>query len=241
MRSAPENRARAPKVRIILVTERAALATFFREVADSARVDFVLERVSFESNDHEYTDSAAVALVDLALEPLAAISRCRELASLRPDLFVVGLVCCPYAVTPWSLHALLASGIASILDLRSSKDEWAAALEAIADGVSVLDVRVRWRHRPLLRDLFARDEPRTDLDLRMLELLALGLPDHEIGRLLHLSPHTIKHHVEQLRWELGLRNRIELAAWAGRHGFYGDNVHRPDPDEIAPLATPRAV
>jgi hypothetical protein len=40
-----------------------------------------------------------------------------------------------------------------------------------------------------------------------------------------------------LRWELGLRNRIELAAWAGRHGFYGDSVHPPDPDEITPLTT----
>jgi DNA-binding CsgD family transcriptional regulator len=90
----------------------------------------------------------------------------------------------------------------------------------------VLDVRVGWRHRPLLRDMFARDDPRTDLDLRMLELLAFGLPDHEIGRRLYLSPHTIKHHVEHLRWELGLRNRIELAAWAGRHGFYGDSVQR---------------
>ena len=50
--------------------------------------------------------------------------------------------------------------------------------------------------------------------------MAAGLPDHEIGRRLHLSPHTVKHHIEQLRGELGARNRIELAAWAGRHGFY---------------------
>ena len=243
MRSPRENRAPSSKVRILLVTERAALEAVFREVAASADVDFALERVSFESIDRDCADSAAVALVDLALEPLAAISRCRELASLRPDLAVVGLVCCPYAVTPWSLHALLASGIASILDLRSSKDELAAALEAIAGGASVLNVRVAWRHGPLLRDMFARDHPRADLDLRMLELLAFGFPDHEIGRRLHLSPHTIKHHVEHLRWELGLQNRIELAAWAGRHGFYRDGVQRPETDEIVrprpPVASSR--
>ncbi len=240
MRLPPENRPTSSKLRILLVSERAAVEVFFREVAASARVDFALERVSFESIDRDCADSAAVALVDVALEPLAAISRCRELTSLWPELAVVGLVCCPYAVTPWCLHALLASGIASILDLRSSKDELAAALEAIAGGASVLDVRVGWRHRPLLRDMFARDGSRTDLDLRMLELLAFGLPDHEIGRRLHLSPHTIKHHVEHLRWELGLRNRIELAAWAGRHGFYGDSVQRPDADGIVRAGPPVA-
>jgi len=30
----------------------------------------------------------------------------------------------------------------------------------------------------------------------------------------------VKHRIEQLRNELGVRNRTELAAWAGRNGFY---------------------
>ena len=46
-----------------------------------------------------------------------------------------------------------------------------------------------------------------------------GLSDREIASRLHRSPHTIKHYVERLREAVGARNRIELAAWAGRHGF----------------------
>jgi DNA-binding NarL/FixJ family response regulator len=30
----------------------------------------------------------------------------------------------------------------------------------------------------------------------------------------------VKHHVDQLRRDVGVRNRTELAAWAGRNGFY---------------------
>jgi DNA-binding NarL/FixJ family response regulator len=56
--------------------------------------------------------------------------------------------------------------------------------------------------------------------LQLLELVAYGRSDREIGALLHLSPHTVKHRIERLRDALGARNRIELAAWAGRHGFY---------------------
>jgi DNA-binding NarL/FixJ family response regulator len=53
----------------------------------------------------------------------------------------------------------------------------------------------------------------------ILELLVQGLSDQEIGAQLHLSPHTVKHHIDRLRDEVGARNRIQLAAWAGRQGF----------------------
>jgi DNA-binding NarL/FixJ family response regulator len=60
----------------------------------------------------------------------------------------------------------------------------------------------------------------TRTSAQILELLVHGLSDQEIGHQLHLSPHTVKHHIDRLRGELGARNRIELAAWAGRQGFY---------------------
>ena len=56
--------------------------------------------------------------------------------------------------------------------------------------------------------------------VRILERLVHGLTDQQIGTQLHLSPHTIKHHIERVRDEVGARNRIELAAWASRNGFY---------------------
>ncbi|TMD12096.1 MAG: response regulator transcription factor [Chloroflexi bacterium] len=56
-------------------------------------------------------------------------------------------------------------------------------------------------------------------DASVLSKLAQGLSDREIASRLHRSPHTIKHYVERLREAVGARNRIELAAWAGRHGF----------------------
>ena len=51
-------------------------------------------------------------------------------------------------------------------------------------------------------------------------LVAQGLSDREIGARLHLSRHTVHHKIERLRGDLGLRNRTELAAWAGRQGLY---------------------
>jgi DNA-binding NarL/FixJ family response regulator len=46
--------------------------------------------------------------------------------------------------------------------------------------------------------------------------VALGLTDHEIGRRLSLSHHTVKHRIDRLRRRVHAKNRVQLAAWAGR-------------------------
>jgi DNA-binding NarL/FixJ family response regulator len=84
-------------------------------------------------------------------------------------------------------------------------------------------------HSAVLEDITGRQESSGEMDsgrsptrtsARILDLLVHGLSDQEIGKQLHLSPHTVKHHIDRLRGEVGARNRIELAAWAGRQGFY---------------------
>jgi DNA-binding NarL/FixJ family response regulator len=80
----------------------------------------------------------------------------------------------------------------------------------------------------MLNTLAPRDSPRRgpagqaymQRALEVIALVAHGLSDREIGARLHLSRHTVHHKIERLRDDLGLKNRIELAAWAGRHGLY---------------------
>jgi DNA-binding NarL/FixJ family response regulator len=167
----------------------------------------------------EPLEEVSVGVVDVDGELADAVARCRELRADRPDLPLVALVCCSQALSPWQLQTLLAEGVGSVLDLRMGAEETVRALERAADGGSVLHLHLWSGHRELLRELLER-RPANAVDVRILELVSLGLPDHEIGRQLHLSPHTVKHHVESLRGKLGVRNRIELAAWAGRYGFY---------------------
>jgi DNA-binding NarL/FixJ family response regulator len=160
----------------------------------------------------ERAEDASVGVVD-------EVERCRELRARNPELPLVALVCCVHALGAGKLHALLAEGVTSVLDLELGAEETVRALERAAGGGSVLDLQLWSGRGELLRELIERRPP-SGVDVRMLELVSLGLPDHEIGRRLHLSPHTVKHHIENLRERLGVGNRIELAAWAGRHGFY---------------------
>jgi DNA-binding NarL/FixJ family response regulator len=188
-------------------------------------------RAFFETFDVRVAPSAAdaapeiaaggdVVVVDVALDPIAAIDFCRELHDRRPELPIVALVCCPQALAPWNLRGLFAVGVSSVIDLRADRDDMRLALLSAARGETVLHVQLSRGGAALLRDVFSVRPARRELQFHLLELVALGLPDHEIGRRLHLSPHTVKHSIETLRAAVGVRNRTELAAWAGRNGFY---------------------
>jgi hypothetical protein len=69
----------------------------------------------------------------------------------------------------------------------------------------------------------------------MLSYVAAGMSDREIAECIHRSPHTVKHHIERHRHKIDVRNRMELAAWAGQNGYYW-RCPRPSGDR-APSAT----
>lgn len=217
---------------ILLATNRPAIYTFFLSLRGLATHHVVVSRIplSGDASISGAVPCASVAAVDVALDPMAAMSVCQGLRHRRPDLPLLGLICCPRAVTPWQLQALLAAGVDSFLDLQATAGEVLRLLYAVSQGDIVLRARLNGEHTPrrVEHRSGGADVRHSAPALRLLpaahaELLALvaqGLPDKEIGQRLHLSPHTVKHHVDRLRDEYGARNRIALAAWAGQLGLY---------------------
>ncbi len=213
---APTRSAARVSSRLLLFSDRPALHTFFAGVSANPE----LAPVKLETARTQPLDDVTAAVVDVALDPPTGIEVCAELHRRRPDVPVTAVVCCPHAVNEWTLQELLASGVSAVLDLQSSAEEAERLLGSVDRGASVLHLQLKQDRRRLLHDVLSPRRVRTADETRLLELVARGLPDHEIGRRLHLSPHTVKHRIEQLRNELGVRNRTELAAWAGRNGFY---------------------
>jgi DNA-binding NarL/FixJ family response regulator len=170
--------------------------------------------------------AASIAVVDAGVDHARALEVCRGLRESRPTLPVAALICCPHSLSLRHLRALADSGVGSLLDLHAAPSDTRNILQSAAKGDLVLHVRLSHGYKALWRHLIAGDdtlggtsagEVLSEGNLVLLELLTMGLGDQEMGQRLGLSPHTVKHRIEQLRETLGARNRIALAAWAGKY------------------------
>lgn len=61
-------------------------------------------------------------------------------------------------------------------------------------------------------------EPLTDREEEVVQGIARGLTNPEIAAELYIAPSTVKTHLGSVQAKLGMRNRVEVAAWAFRSG-----------------------
>lgn len=61
--------------------------------------------------------------------------------------------------------------------------------------------------------------PLSQREIDVLQLLALGSTNAEIGLLLYISPHTVKSHINHIFNKLGVNSRTQASVWATQHHF----------------------
>ncbi|MCE7003853.1 response regulator transcription factor [Kibdelosporangium philippinense] len=61
-------------------------------------------------------------------------------------------------------------------------------------------------------------EPLTERELGVVKLVALGKTNEEVADELYVTQATVKTHLANVYRKLGVRNRVEVAAWAWRTG-----------------------
>ena len=92
-------------------------------------------------------------------------------------------------------------------------------MRRVARGESLLDPSLTTRVLERLRD---PPEPRTtlagltDQERRILDLIAEGMTNRQIGEQLFLAEKTVKNYVSNLLAKLGMSRRSEAAAYAAR-------------------------
>ncbi len=215
---------------ILLATDRPAIHALFSSLPHYTSQSVVINRIPLSTSvlANYSVDSPIVAVVDVASEPIMALQFCQSLHERIPKLPILGLLCCPHALTPWQLQTFLSRGVTSLADLQSSPKEMLQTLHDIGRGDIVLQARLHNDHEDLFSIKNSGYEgcninnaigELSNTGMLVLALLVQGFSDSEIGQRLCLSPHTVKHLIERLRDNVGARNRIALAAWAGHQGF----------------------
>jgi DNA-binding NarL/FixJ family response regulator len=225
---------------LLLATERPAMQGVFIRLGHVAPHPFAVELLPIEGTEGMFARvrDAQVVVVDLGTSTPTSVALCATLRKQWPGVPLIAFVCCDRTLTPWQWTALEVLGLHGILDLRSSPEDLVRDIDQVTRGYTVMRVK-------RAGDAFGFSHGRQDPegrrrtrglapdDLHLLELVCCGLSNHQIAVRLLKSHHTVHHQIDRLRLTLGLRNRTELAAWAGRNGLYEELAGA---EEITPSA-----
>ncbi|WP_099054825.1 response regulator [Streptomyces fodineus] len=216
----------APPIRVLIADDQMMVRTGFRFFLD-AQPDIT---VAGEAADGEEAVALArrlrpdVCLLDIRMPKLDGLAATRLLAGpeVTDPLRVV-------VVTTFDLdeyvYGALRGGACGFLLKDSGPTLLAEAVRAAAAGDSLVSPSVTVR---LLRHLTEPErtarpapvtEPLTDRELDVVRLVAVGRTNAEIAAGLYVSLSTVKTHLSSVQLKLAARNRVEIAAWAWRHGY----------------------
>lgn len=189
-----------------------------RAIADKPELDLV----GSAANGREALEGIRalrpdVALLDVKMPELDGIGVVRALVREAVDTRVVFLSA--YVDSAVAYRAL-AEGAAGFLSKEASAQAVCEAIVAASRGETVMSPEVqggiaeeiRLRATPERPTLSAREN-------EVLVLIADGLSAPEIGKRLHLSPATVKGHLQSLYEKLGVSERAAAVAEAMRRGL----------------------
>ncbi len=160
-----------------------------------------------------------VVLMDARLGKESGIEATREIRARHPTVPVVMLTSFD---DDDALFASIMAGAAGYLLKQIHSVDLTAAVRNAASGQSLLDpavtaavlARIRKGSRMLKDERLGRLSPR---EQRILELVAKGRTNKQIGEELFVSEKTVKNHISHILTKLEVTRRAEAASYFTRH------------------------
>jgi DNA-binding NarL/FixJ family response regulator len=161
-----------------------------------------------------------VCLVDIRMPKLDGIEVTRALAGpgVRDPLRVV--IVTTFDLDEYVYGALQAGAVGFVLK-GASPALLAEAVRAASTGDALISPSITLRLLQRLRPAAATGKATTPLSERETEVIravARGRTNQEIAAELFISLSTVKTHLTSVQGKLGVRNRVEIAAWAWENG-----------------------
>lgn len=213
------------KIRVLVADDERVLRHALTQLL--AMADDV-EIVGEAADGHEAVELASqrqadVVLMDIGMPRLDGIAAIRRLAEQCPGVKAVILTI--YSDDERVFLALQA-GARGYLLKDGSPEEILGAIRAVHEGEGILDAGLVGRVIQEFARLSSsgdRDPDRfaelTEREREVLECLAEGLRNQDIGGRLSIAEKTVKHHVSSILSKLEVNHRTEAAVLASRSGF----------------------
>jgi two-component system response regulator DevR len=157
-----------------------------------------------------------VAILDVRLPDGSGIEVCRQIRSDHPD--VACLMLTSYADDEALLAAVMAGAAGYVLKQVGGSD-LVADIRKVGAGGTLLDPKLTERVLERLRRGPQEDERLASLtpqERRILDRIAEGRTNRQIGEELFLAEKTVKNYVSNLLAKLGMSRRTEAAVFAAK-------------------------
>ena len=165
-----------------------------------------------------------VAVLDVRLPDGDGIEVCRDIRSRHPEIQC--LILTSFADDEALLSAIMA-GAAGYLLKQVKGTDLVGGIRRVGSGESLLDPALTERVLERLRS--PEDDELASLttqERRILDLIAEGLTNRQIGERMYLAEKTVKNYVSNLLSKLGMSRRTEAAVYAARLSERHDRERR---------------
>jgi two-component system, NarL family, response regulator DevR len=155
-----------------------------------------------------------VAVLDVRLPDGNGVEACRDIRSAHPEVRCLMLT--SFADDEALFDSIMAGASGYLLKQVRGAD-LVDSVRRVAAGQSLLDPSVTAKVLERLRNPPEEDEQLTGLTERerdILDLLAQGLTNRQIGEQLYLAEKTVKNYVSNLLAKLGMERRTQAAVYA---------------------------
>ena len=160
-----------------------------------------------------------VIVMDVRLPDRSGVEACRDIRAENPDISILMLT--SFSDDQALFDSIMAGAAGYVLkQIRGS--DLVDGIRRVAAGESLLDPAVTARVLDRVRNPQGHQDPRlarlTPTEARILDMIAEGLTNREIGERVHLAEKTVKNYVSTILSKLQVSRRAEAAAYvADRH------------------------
>ncbi|WP_212723201.1 response regulator [Nocardioides jishulii] len=158
-----------------------------------------------------------VVLLDVRMPKRTGIEACRAIKEATPSAKVIMLTVSDEEV---DLYEAVKGGAAGYMLKDSSIEEVAQGVRVVAEGQSLISPSMAVKLIDEFKQMSRPDHqqgPRlrlTERELEVLRLVAKGMNNREIAKVLFISENTVKNHVRNMLEKLQLHSRMEAVMYA---------------------------
>jgi DNA-binding NarL/FixJ family response regulator len=174
-----------------------------------------VQRVSVEQGAH-------VVLMDINMPIVDGLSATRELLRANPE---IGVIILSMYHEEGHVFQALRAGARGYLLKTSRLSEVAAAVRAVASGLSLLDPSVTSSVVSEFKRMSSKQTPEdglgqlTETEVKILQHVSAGMSNKEVASRLSLAESTVKNRLSVLFEKIGVLDRTQAAIYAITHGI----------------------